>query len=546
MSETTEDPVKFEQWKPEIERVRKIRDDSIVKEYLVPEDKLPAPDRMNVTNVPYEAGTMSEKELKITETTAVNLVAQMAAGELSAEEVLIAFMKRATIAQQLLNCVTEFLTEEAFAKAKELDAYYKKTGKTTVGPLHGIPLSIKEHLSVKGKEVNAGFVGFIGRVVDEDNLQLSILKKAGVVPFARTNEPQSLMHADSSNNIYGMTLNPYNRLLSAGGSSGGEGALVGFHGSPFGIGSDIGGSIRIPAAFNGCYGYRPTAQRITVKGRTGAGAGQITILPSIGPLTQSAEDLDLYMKTVTDGEPWEVDCLIPIMPWRKVDTPKSLTIGVMKDDGLVYPVKPMIRALDYAIEKLEKAGHKIVPFEAIKPREVYDVALNSFYADNGSAQKAALGLSGEPWLELTKYALSYAKPLSTLEQWQQNAIRNAARVEWDAKMKELGIDIILCPAYFGPAALSHDTEHWAYTALFNSLDMPGSVFPTGITVDPKIDAEDSFKARTEYEAKQRAKYLNAPEKYAGAPIDLQLIGRHYRDEEVLAYTKVISAAILDK
>ncbi|ODV91806.1 hypothetical protein CANCADRAFT_30132 [Tortispora caseinolytica NRRL Y-17796] len=541
--QTTEDPVKYEQWKSEIERVRKIRDDSIIKEYLIPEDKLPPADQLNMMNVPRESGIMTEKELTITETPVYILAGEIAEGKYTAVETLTAFLKRATMAQQLLNCVTEFLADEAMKLAESLDKTFKETGKT-VGPLHGIPLSIKEHLWVAGKEANAGFVGFIGRVVDEDNLQLSILKKAGVVPFARTNEPQSLMHADSYNNIFGMTWNPHNRLLTAGGSSGGEGSLVGFYGSSFGIGSDIAGSIRNPAGFNGCYGYRPTAQRITVKGRSGAGAGQITLLPSIGPFTQSADDLELYMKTVTDGKPWEVDCTIPIMPWRKVETPKSLTIGVMKEDGIVYPLKPVFRALDHAIKKLEKAGHKVVTWDPLNSKEIYEMALKSFFADGGTAQKKALEISGEPWLELTKYALSHAKPLSGLEQWEQNAIRNASRIAWFDKMNKEGIDIIMCPVSFGPAAISHECEHWAYTAIFNVLDMPGSVFPTGITVDPQIDAEDTFKPRTEYEARQRDKYLRAPEKYIDAPINLQLIGRQFRDEEVLAYTKVIASAVL--
>jgi amidase len=120
-----------------------------------------------------------------------------------------------------------------------------------VGPLHGLPISLKEQISVAGHATNAGLVCWIDHVVDEDADIVRTLRRLGAVIFARTNQPQSLMHLETDNNIYGPTVNPRNRRLTAGGSTGGEAALMAMCGTPLGIGGDIGGSIRCPAALNG-------------------------------------------------------------------------------------------------------------------------------------------------------------------------------------------------------------------------------------------------------------------------------------------------------
>ncbi|ODV89635.1 hypothetical protein CANCADRAFT_32828 [Tortispora caseinolytica NRRL Y-17796] len=527
------------EWMPKVLKARQDVIDSMAKEYMLPEDKMPSPDRLNVLKLPYEAGTMSDKELTITETPAYLLVEKMAKGELTAKETLIAYLKRATIAHQILNCSTGFLIESAMARAEELDKYYAETGKV-VGPLHGVPMSVKEHLYIKGEKCNAGFVAWIDRVAPFDNLQVSIMKKAGAIFFVRTNEPQSLMHPDTDNNIWGMCKNGNNLNLSSGGSSGGEGALVGFRGSPLGIGTDIGGSIRFPAAFNGCYGFRPTALRSSLLGCNAAGVGQITVLPAEGPLAQSAEDLELYMKVYSDGEPWRYDSSLAAMPWREAKLPSKLKFGIMWEDGIVAPTPPVKRGLKTVAEKLKAAGHEVVDFEATMAAELWETASKSYFADNGKADIEALAESGEPWLELTKYALGYAEPLSVEEQWRLNGNRDMARQLWLEKMNTEGIDFIICPSYLSVAPPQKKIFYWSYTAMFNVLDMPSSIFPTGLYVDPKIDTWDaSYKPRSEQEKVEHSYY--SPEVTVEAPITLQLVGRRFMDEDVIAATKIVSS-----
>ena len=118
-----------------------------------------------------------------------------------------------------VNCVTELLPERALARAAYLDSYKAKHGRK-VGPLHGLPISVKEHIGMKDLGLNAGFVSWWDRKGSDDAHILKILWNAGCVFYVRTTQPQSLMHLETSNNLYGVTVNPFNRNLTSGGSSG--------------------------------------------------------------------------------------------------------------------------------------------------------------------------------------------------------------------------------------------------------------------------------------------------------------------------------------
>jgi amidase len=133
----------------------------------------------------------------------------------------------------------EFFPELALAQAKELDAYYEKNQKP-FGPLHGLPISLKDQFRIKGLETSMGYVAWIGKYDEEDSVLVTLLRKAGAVFYVKTSVPQSLMVCETVNNIIGRTVNPRNKNWSCGGSSGGEGAIVGFRGGIIGVGTDIG------------------------------------------------------------------------------------------------------------------------------------------------------------------------------------------------------------------------------------------------------------------------------------------------------------------
>ncbi|KAJ5929614.1 hypothetical protein N7454_006564 [Penicillium verhagenii] len=541
----------LQRWESQAQRGRDILNNSIPKQWLAPANILPPATQKNVMDFPRKSGLLTERELLITELSATQLVAEMGLGKLKAEEVVVAFLKRAVLGQQLLNFATEFLADEAIARAKELDAHFQRTG-NLVGPLHGVPISVKEHIGMKNKTCNTGYVAWVDEVATEDAHLLQLLANAGAVFHVRTNQPQALMHLCCSNNITGATLNPYNRTLTPGGSSGGEGASTAFKCAPLGVGTDIGGSIRIPAAFCGSYGFRPTAMRNPLAGAKVAAAGQETIHGVIGPLSSSSlEDLELFQKTVLDQEPWDVETSLVPVPWKSVTPTRDMTVAIMWDDGCVRPHPPIVRALKLAKEKLVAAGIKVVDWEPYKHDQGWKIISSLYYPDSAALQRKIIGKSGEPVLPLTEWVFNFSRPvpLTHPEAWELQYERDVYRDEYNAIMKSRGVDFILSPAYPGVAAVYGESHYWNYTAIWNVLDLPSVVFPSGLIVDPKLDAlsekDKTYKPRNEADEREWKRY-ESTERYEGAPVALQISGKHFRDEETLAAAKLVEEIIKDR
>ncbi|ODV60304.1 putative amidase [Ascoidea rubescens DSM 1968] len=550
--EYLDDQDKYEKiYKPKIEKYNQaIQND--MKRIDVDISKLPPPELLDSTNFNSlkfleESNLLSEKELKLTNLPAYKIVELIADGELTSTEITKAYLKRCVIGNYLLNYACDFLIDQALETAKELDEYYLKTGKT-VGPLHGLPMSVKEHYGYKDRITHAGFVSLIDNIAPADQKTTSLSKKAGAVFIVRTAQPQSIMHLDTINNITGRTRNVYNTSLSPGGSSGGEGACVSFSGSALGLGSDIGGSIRTPAAFNGIYGLRPTSLRVSLAGSISGGAGQESVMGVVGPIAKTAEDLDLYMSAYFDQEPWEVDSLLVPLPWKKVGVPnpKDLKIGIIYDDGIVKPLPPVIRGLDFISKKLKESGVNVVKFVPPKTQEAYDTVHHMYTCDGNYMHKKMLSESGEPLLPLTKWFLSFGKgdeALSVKENRELNGTRNKLRQEYTDLLNDLDIDFVISPSYVNSVPKPNQVYYWGYTSLWNILDFPTTVFPTGLFQDPELDIvkkEDyDYQPRSHLEQLEHETYGN-PRDFEGSPISLQLSGRRYRDEEVVAATKLIS------
>ncbi|OAT09535.1 glutamyl-tRNA (Gln) amidotransferase [Blastomyces gilchristii SLH14081] len=264
-----------------------------------------AEDFVNSIDVIESCGILSSEELQITKITdAVSLLHQIATGSLSSFEVTTAFCKRAAIAHQLINCCTEMFFERALERARELDGYLARTG-NVVGPLHGLPISIKDGFDIEGIDTTVGWAGLIGKPAKKSGSVVRLLLSLGAVLYVKTNIPQSLMMSDSYNHVFGQSVNAFNKHLISGGSSGGEGALVGAQGSILGVGTDIGGSIRIPAALQGLYGLLPCVGRIPWEKSS---MTQIYIVPPVaGPISYTLENVEMFMKAVVSSRPWETD-----------------------------------------------------------------------------------------------------------------------------------------------------------------------------------------------------------------------------------------------
>lgn len=226
-----------------------------------------------------------------------------------------------------------------------------------------------------------GYVGWIGTFEGKkgdprrgtfESVLTTELRALGAVLFCKTSVPTTLMTTERVNNIIEYTWNLKNRIFSSGGSSGEECALIALKGSPAGFGTDIGGSVRIPASYNGLYALRPSSGKIPYEGVATSIDGQNTVLSVVGPITSSAGGLKLLFKAILDQQPWHQDPLAIEMPWRGsieeetirlIEKSKStsgvLAFGLLQHDGIVQPSPPVVRALGSVVEKLKKAGHKV-------------------------------------------------------------------------------------------------------------------------------------------------------------------------------------------
>ena len=294
-------------------------------------------------------------------------------GEVSCVEVVLMYSLRSMAIGALTNAVTEEFATEALAEAARVDqriaARRDGTDSSAPGILEGIPLSVKDAFDQKGADTTCGFAVRCFQPSEEDGLIVSLLREAGAIPFVRTNVPQGLMVPESMNVIWGAAANPWDLDRTPGGSSGGEAALLAARGSVLGLGSDIGGSLRIPAHMTGVYAFKPTPARITLDGlgipTLGSVSGQMAVRPVAGPMAHSVDDMLLMLRAWLVPRMWESDPTVPRLPLDEdvisgASGPKSLRIGYYESDHWFEPAPACSRAVRQAVVALQEAGHVCV------------------------------------------------------------------------------------------------------------------------------------------------------------------------------------------
>ncbi|CAN8096105.1 unnamed protein product [Discula destructiva] len=504
-------------------------------------------------DIPRRSGLLSSQELRITEDYDVrHLLQALASGQLTSLEVTIAFCKRAAIAQQLTSCLTETFFQQAQDRARQLDALRGKG--QLAGPLHGLPISLKDSFQLQGIDATLGFVAYLDHGPSQENSCLvDVLLKQGAVLYCKTNTPQTLMTADSHNHVFGRTLNPWNTSLTAGGSSGGEGALVAFRGSPLGVGTDVAGSIRIPSICCGLYGFKPTACRVPYGKQAPLGnPGLRTILASAGPLTNGFDAMEIFMRAVLDAEPAHYDSTAIDVPWRTVQTLKpKLRFGVLAEDP-IFPLHPPVKhALADAAALLRKAGHEVVTLKAAEGLVAcsYDVASQMWSLDRTSA--ATVLKSGEPFIpsiaaardamRQLKFDRSFVPDTRTIADPLErlallNVKRSVVQEAWRMLWQHYQLDAVIAPGAQN-TAVAHDQYGLApYTSIVNFLDYPGVSIPFGRATKAHLTGNfvvppGSF-----------APPYN-PENLEGAPLSIQVLTTTMRDEECMAISKVVDTCL---
>ncbi|CAZ84548.1 unnamed protein product [Tuber melanosporum] len=529
----------------------------IPREWLIP---LPPAEIRDVTG--YASQFLTPAEIAITESTAHELVGKLAYGKYSSLEVTKAFCHRATIAHQLTNCLMEIFFDKAFKRAQELDDYFHEYKKIS-GPLHGLPVSLKDSVRIEGEQTTIGYVGWIGKndTSESEALVTKILRNAGAVFYVKTSVPSGLMSGETVNNIVGYTWNPKNRLLSSGGSSGGEGALIAIRGSPMGVGSDLAGSIRIPAGATGIFGLKPSCGRLPYKNIAQSPNGQETVGGVVGPMTNSIADARLFVQTILEAEPWKHDPGVIELKWRPLEedetrehAKRGLSFAVMKHNGEITPHPPILRALDIAAAKLRSQGHEVIEWTPPSHKIANSMLLEALSADGGAHTRRNHALSGEQ--VLPQIAASFSTTLGSLheksmtELWDLHVrkltFQDAYQTYWNstASLTKTGrpVDALILP--WAPSA-SYPPEKFCYlgySGFVNLLDYTASVVPVGVKVDKSIDRK--AVGYEPVDALDKFVYESYdPEVYHGAPIGIQIVGRRLQEEKVLVISEVVEAAL---
>lgn len=462
-----------------------------------------------------------------------------------------------------MRALVQPLYESALREAEEADR--ARGAGRTLGPLHGVPVSVKDCFEVRGAEVTLGIPGFSQGPAEVESPLVRRLRAAGAVVLGKTNVPQGMLIFECDNPLFGRTLHPTDPTRSPGGSTGGEGALVAAGGSPLGLASDLGGSIRQPAHACGVAGLKPTAHRLTLVGSRRAAPGMRAMTISPGPIAPCVADLDLAMRVLTPQR--AEDCMPDEVakPWpdyRRVEV-AGLRVATWEEDGLLPTAPAIARAVREAAAALAAAGAEVRTVPAPDPRTMFRIYIGLISADGmQSLQRLVEGGPVDPqiarqikisglsrgfrdrlaWvlrrvgLPRTADVMTWAGPRSADAYWRLNCELEPYReFFWktlDEAMDGRPADAVLLPP-FGVTAMPHGraldlvsaASHCFYA---NVLDAPAGVVPwTRVRPD-----EQTYPGAGRGPADVAARAATAGS--AGLPVGVQVMSRPWREDVTLA------------
>lgn len=491
---------------------------------------------------------------EIIQLTGQNVVELLKAGELSASEVLESYIGRIVDINPRINALVVPLFDEARKAAAALDTAYIR--REPLGPLHGLPVSIKESIEVAGTPSTLGLTARAGHRATSDSPQVAALKNAGAVIIGKTNVALLLRAYETNNPVYGRTNNPWNYDRAPGGSSGGEAALVAAGGSVFGLGSDLAGSIRLPAHACGVHGLRPTAGRLTMLGHVRIHPGGLSAITSqAGPISRSVADLRLAMSVLAGSQCEARDPDIPPVPWSDPLEPLRLRVGYFTDNGILIPAPAIQRAVREAAQALRQAGLDVVEWRPPDLAEAWEIQLRLMCADGlahyrhalrnskgGKVRLAAMPESIRALVSLIAQVAGQKKLAATLRYKHRSSLveyadlvgrKRAYALRFRQALDASGIDVILGP----PDALPAVKHGSSPTVSACSISYPGLYslmgMPCGVVAATRVRADEESKRPSTREFFERAS-RRIESGSIGLPVGVQVAARHWREDAVLA------------
>jgi fatty acid amide hydrolase len=499
----------------------------------------------------------------LTHMSATELARRLAAKEVSSEEVTRAHLDRIITLDGKVGAFVSVLRGEAMAAARASDEA-RARGEAR-GPLFGMPVTVKENLDFEGKASTLGIIARRHHRAARHATIVQALHDAGAVILGQTNVPQLLLSHETRNPLYGVTVNVWSHLHAPGGSSGGEASAIAAGFTPLGVGTDIGGSIRVPAAWSGITGFKPTLDRWPTRGSNGALPGQEGIRSQVGPMARSVDDLMLLLRGLDVKAMSADDPQLAPLPYGALDEVdlSKVRVGFYVDDGFVSPSSAVGRAVADTARALAGRVASVQPFAPPSTREALGLYFALMSADGGKTAWAQLeGTTVEPTLAplrrmaslpqaariaLTRTMLAFGQERAAFllkqlgeksveELWRLTRRARAYRYELVRAMKESGVDVLLCPAHATPAVPHMRSAEFqiagSYSMLYNVVQFPAGVVP--ITTVRKGETTrgpggDRFDAT--------ARIVDAASE--GLPVGVQVAAPPFRDELVLAVMRAI-------
>ena len=441
--------------------------------------------------------------MKLNHLSLAEMSAQVRSRTISPVELVEAHLERIARDNPSLNAFVIQLTEEARAAARLAET------RPPIGPLHGVPVTVKDSFDMAGLATLCGSRFYAGAVAGEDSTAARRLKAAGAIILGKTNCPEFLMNYETDNYVAGRTNSPWDLERTPGGSSGGESAAISSYMSAGGIGSDGGGSIRIPAHFSGIAGLKPTPGRVPATGHLPRIAHPGGLLGVGGPMARTARDVRILFEVLAGHDP--ADPFSVPMPLQKYNV-DGLRVGVMTQFANVPVQAPIRDAVLSAAGKLADLGFRT---EEFSPRGIEDAPeLWWFFFGRLPARSVMSFIEGREqdahWsgTELFRQGLEEPEP-TVSDLLAAFAKRDQMRAGLLRRMED--VPVVLLPVC-GVTAFRHRERQWetpggtiglrdamAPVTPFNLLGMPGLVIP----------------------------WTKSPE---GLPIGIQLVGQPWREE----------------
>jgi Asp-tRNA(Asn)/Glu-tRNA(Gln) amidotransferase A subunit family amidase len=458
---------------------------------------------------------------ELTFRSAISMAEQIRQKKLSPVELVEAHLARIEKLNPKLTAFVQLDADGARRQARAAEEAVTRGDK--LGPLHGVPISIKSSIEVTGMKCEAGSKLRAGFVAAKDAPLVSRLRNAGAIILGTTNTPELLMAWETDNLLYGRTNNPWDLSRTAGGSSGGEAAAIAAGCSAGGVGSDGGGSIRVPAHFSGICGLKPTPGRIPATGHFPTSVGPFALIGVVGPMARTVSDLKVLFEVMQgpdDGDPSAAP--VPVR-WPSRSDLKKRRIGYFEDDERTPVTAETRTAVRTAAEALKRAGFRVEPFRPEGLEQARQLWWQFFGIAGGMLlQPMTKGREAE-LSPILKQHLSWvaAEPSHTgqtlLDTW---IMRDLLRMQVFARMREY--PILLCPVASIPAFRHSERswkidgrtvqylDAWSYTEWFNLLGTPAVTVPFGRSNE-------------------------------GLPIGVQIVARPWEEESVLAVAAELEA-----